>query len=92
MVSSRFAQLVSQNKSTWKFGLSVVAAGTTFKVMMTEAFFVACALSFGWPLTYIHLLFTGRVLQLFPWSYGGSHGSKASAGDRAFDKGKRFWV
>lgn len=33
MVSSRFAQLVSQNKSTWKFGLAIVAAGATFKVV-----------------------------------------------------------
>jgi len=32
MFSSRFAKLVSQNRTAWKAGVAVVIAGTTFKV------------------------------------------------------------
>ncbi|KAL7453829.1 hypothetical protein ACHAWC_005468 [Mediolabrus comicus] len=33
MFSSRFAKLVSQNRTAWKAGVAVVIAGTTFKVV-----------------------------------------------------------
>jgi hypothetical protein len=97
MFSSRFAKLVTDNKSAWKAGLAVVVAGATFKVTRTERWWGRLALlrsfSYNYYSQYGVVRFDfilGRVLQFFSWPDGRQHGEEASAGDGTLERCERI--